>query len=98
MPHSHDWTFLTNHSHVLVCLSRRPNCSLREIAIDVGITPRSVQRILRELEAAGYLVRERQGRSNGYRLLLDTPLRHPLEAHRTVADLLTMLTLTKPRA
>ena len=85
------WTFLTNHSHVLVCLHRQPEMLLREVALQVGITERAVQRIVTELESAGVLVRERVGRRNRYALTLDVPLRHDLEKAHTVGDLLAAL-------
>lgn len=86
-----EWTFLTNHSHVLLCLATNPDKPLREVAAAVGITERSVQRIVRELEEAGYLERERAGRRNRYRLREDVPLRHPIEGHCTVGDLIEMV-------
>lgn len=81
------WTFLTNHAHVLVCLSRDPESRLRDIALLVGITERAVQGIVADLEEAGVLRRERNGRRNVYELNLDRPLRHPLEQHHTIAQL-----------
>ncbi len=82
------WTFLSNHTHVLVCLARNPDQVLREVAQQVGITERGVQRIVAELEAGGVVRRERHGRRNHYYLNLDAPLRHPLERHCTVGELL----------
>lgn len=85
---SSGWTFLTNHCHVLVCLSQNPDMRIRDIARAVGITDRAVQRILAELEAGGALTKVRDGRRNHYELNFDFPLRHPLEAHRTIGELL----------
>jgi DNA-binding MarR family transcriptional regulator len=87
----HGWTFLTNHSHVLLCLAADPEARLRDVAIRVGITERAVQKIIADLESGGVLEREREGRRNRYRLRPDRPLRHPVEAHRTVAALLAMV-------
>ncbi|WP_425146473.1 helix-turn-helix transcriptional regulator [Deinococcus sp.] len=86
-----DWTFLTNHAHVLICLVQQPGRTLREVAALVGITERAVQRIVGELEEAGILQRERVGRRNRYAVIGSQPLRHPLEAHRRVQDLLEMV-------
>ena len=86
------WTFLSNHTHVLVCLARNPDQVLREVALQVGITERAVQRIVAELESGGVVRRERQGRRNRYYLNLDAPLRHPLERHSTVGQLLRSVT------
>lgn len=86
-----EWTFLTNHAHVLICVARDPGSLVREIAEKVGITERAAQRILAELIDAGYLDRERDGRRNRYRVHPELPLRHPLERHHRVGDLLTAL-------
>ncbi|KPJ82659.1 MAG: hypothetical protein AMJ58_00405 [Gammaproteobacteria bacterium SG8_30] len=85
------WTFLSNHGHVLVCLARDPEARLRDVALAVGITERAVQKIVSDLEEAGVVERVREGRRNRYRLFLDRPLRHPIEAHRTVGSLLGMV-------
>ena len=85
------WTFLSNHAHVLVCLASDPGARLRDVAARVGITERAVQGIVGDLEAAGVILRERQGRRNTYRLNLDAPLRHPLEAHRPIRALLALI-------
>ncbi len=84
------WTFLTNHAHVLVLLSRNPSLVLREVALQVGITERAVQRIIADLEAGGVIEREKIGRQNHYRIRTHPPLRHPIESHRTIGDLLAL--------
>ncbi len=86
-----DWTFLTNHAHVLFCLSMDPGIRLRDVADRVGITERAVQRIVTELETAGFITRQRNGRRNSYTVHQHHPLRHPIESHRTVADLLALI-------
>lgn len=83
-----NWTFLTNHTHVLICLTQDPEMRLRDVADMVGITERATQRIVSDLESGGALTRVRQGRRNRYDVNLDLPLRHPLESHRTVGDLI----------
>ncbi|WP_397596357.1 helix-turn-helix transcriptional regulator [Silanimonas sp.] len=85
------WTFLSNHTHVLVCLAADAEQTLRDVASKVGITERAVQRIVAELEAAGALTRERDGRRNRYRLDTTLPLRHPLEKHRSIGDVLALV-------
>ena len=85
------WTFLSNHGHVLVCLARDPEARLRDVAQAVGITERAVQKIVADLEAVGVLSRERTGRRNRYHLDAARPLRHPLESHRTIGALLSMV-------
>ena len=85
------WTFLTNHAHVLIALSANPDLVLREVALLVGITERGVQRIVQDLEDGGFIRREKAGRKNHYQVLTDQPLRHPIEAHRTIGDLLKLI-------
>jgi DNA-binding transcriptional ArsR family regulator len=85
------WTFLTNHSHVLILLAQNPTVVLREVAARVGITERAVQRIVADLEEAGVVERERVGRQNHYRVQTNIPLRHPIEAHRTIGDLVGII-------
>jgi DNA-binding MarR family transcriptional regulator len=87
----HAWTFLSNHAHVLLLLARDPELRLREAAELVGITERAVQRIVADLEEGRYLERERHGRRNHYRVHETVPLRHPIEAHRTIADLIALV-------
>ena len=91
-PSSPKWTFLTNHAHVLTVLDTNPDLVLREVALRVGITERAVQRIVVELEESGFLERRKVGRQNHYKVLRDQPLRHPIEAHRSIGDLLSMIT------
>ena len=87
----HAWTFLSNHAHALICLARDEDCRVRDLALRIGITERAVQRILADLEAAGYLIRERRGRRTHHRLVLDRPMRHPVEASHTAGELVTHL-------
>jgi DNA-binding Lrp family transcriptional regulator len=91
------WTFFSNHAHVLVCLARNRDARLRDIADMVGITERSVVKIVNELEAAGVVTRSRVGRRNHYEIDLDARLRHPVEADRTVGSLLEMVLDAKTR-
>jgi len=84
------WTFLTNHAHVLLCIAKQPSSTMRDVATQVGITERAVQRIVADLEAAGYLERRRAGRCNRYRVKEQMPLRHSLERHEEVSSLLAL--------
>lgn len=85
------WTFLTNHFHVLILLSQDSMLVIREVADRVGITERAVQRIITELEDEGFLEREKLGRRNRYRIRTNQPLRHPIEAHHTVGELIALV-------
>jgi DNA-binding MarR family transcriptional regulator len=86
------WTFLTNHTHVLVCITRDPSATMRTIAEQVGITERAVQRIVGELVEGDYLSRTREGRRNEYHLNASRALRHRLERGTRLEDLLALLT------
>jgi len=85
------WTFLSNHAHVLVCLAEDPDIRLRDVATRVGITERAVQRIVADLVEAGHVTRRKRGRVNHYRIHRHQPLRHPIEMHRSVGNLLGSL-------
>ncbi len=85
------WTFLSNHAHVLLLISEDPEMKLRDVAVKVGITERAVQRIVADLEGAGYLEREKVGRRNHYRVHSELPLRHPIEAHTRIGALLDLI-------
>ena len=89
-PNAPAWTFLSNHGHILVCIARDPDIRVREIAQAVGITERAVQRILGELEEAGAISRQREGRRTHYAIHGDLPLRHPVEAEHSVDELLRL--------
>ena len=90
------WTFLSNYAHVLVSLAEDPSARLRDVAERVGITERAAQRIVSRLEQAGVLAKERDGRRNRYHIDPSCHLRHPLEAHTTVGNLLHMVLDSKP--
>jgi DNA-binding MarR family transcriptional regulator len=87
----HGWRFVTNHAHVLECIAADPEVRLRDIAVSVGVTERTVAHIIRDLERAGYLTRSRDGRRNRYEVHGELPLRHPRHRHRTVGDLIGFL-------
>jgi DNA-binding MarR family transcriptional regulator len=84
------WTFLSNHSHVIICLARDPEMRVRDIAIAVGITERATIRIISELEEAGFISKEKIGRRNRYSIVADKNLRHPLEAHHSIRGILAL--------
>ena len=88
------WTFLSNHAHVLLCLAKDPEVRLRDMAVMVGITERAVNRIISELEDAGYVSRSKIGRRNHYEIESDMRLRHPLEAHSSIRILLAIVLST----
>ncbi len=85
------WTFLTNHAHVLLCLASRGDMTIREIASSVGITERAVQHVMSDLESSGYLERTKDGRRNRYTVNGRMLLRHPMEAHTMVEELIGLI-------
>jgi Winged helix-turn-helix DNA-binding len=85
------WTFLTNHARVLLCISRDPGIRLREIAGTVGVTERSAYAIVQDLAEAGYIIKEKDGRRNRYRVETDLPLPEPSSQERTVGEVLALL-------
>jgi hypothetical protein len=86
-----DWTFFSNYGHVLVCLARNREVRLRDVALEVGITERAVQKIVRDLQNAGYLTVSKQGRCNRYQINKRKTLRHGLESQCTVGKLLALV-------
>ena len=88
-----EWTFLTNHAQVLLCIARNGRLTAREIAATVGITERAVQRILDDLEDVGYISRFRDGRKNRYEIHQELPMRHPAQRGRAIRDLLELIAL-----
>lgn len=85
------WTYLTNHAHVLVYLAGNSGSTLREIAKAVGITERAVHRIVTELVEEGVVTRMRAGRRNEYAIDRSRRLRHPIERHCTVGQVLDLI-------
>lgn len=83
-----NWTFLSNYAHVLICLAEDPDARLRDVADKVGITERTAFRLIDELEQAGVLERAREGRRNHYVINTEAHLRHSVEQHCTVGELL----------
>jgi len=87
----HRVTFLTNHAHVLVLIAQRPDIRMREIAANVGITERAVQRIVDDLTTGGYIAVTKDGRRNRYEIRTDHPIGHSLDQHRTLGDLVQIV-------
>jgi hypothetical protein len=89
-----DWTFFSNYGHVLVCLARNNEVRLRDVALEVGITERAVQKIVKDMQDAGFLTINKQGRRNRYQINRRKSLRHGLESHCNVGKLLALLSTT----
>lgn len=93
-----EWTLFSNHGHVLVSLARNKEARLRDVAEAVGITERAVQKIVRELQQAGFIDISKHGRCNRYEISTRKSLRHELEAQCTVGRLLALFTAPGGRA
>lgn len=91
------WRFVTNHALVLGWISRYPQSTAREIAMAIGITERTALKIVGELDSAGYLSRRRKGRRNVYRVMPETPMRHPVTGNVPVAELLRVISPRRGR-
>lgn len=81
------WALLTNHAHVLMSIADEPGIRIREIAVKTGITERAAQRIIGDLESAGFLSHSRVGRRNHYQVDFQRKSAHPLEYHLDVNSL-----------
>lgn len=86
-----NWTFLTNHAHVLLCLAKNSSMRIRDIATEVGITERAVQRIISELTESGYIDIVKEGRCNIYNIHEKMKLKHPIESHKEISDLISLI-------
>jgi len=95
-----EWSFLTNHARVLMCIAHDPGVRLRDIATTLGITERSAYGIVTNLAEDGYVVKEKDGRRNRYHIQVHLPLREAIGRERTIGDVLDVLLDTnthKPR-
>jgi predicted ArsR family transcriptional regulator len=86
-----NWSFLTSHARVLLCIARDPGVRLRDIAASVGITERSAHGIVTDLAEAGYIVKQKNGRRNHYQVQAHLPLPEPASRERTVGEVLALL-------
>jgi len=85
------WTLLTGHGHVLVEIARNPGARIRDLSAAAGLTERTVQAIVADLEAAGYLTRTRTGRRTRYTVNRDSVFRHSAQDGHRVGPFLSLL-------
>ena len=92
-----EWSFLTNHARVLLCIAHDPGVRLRDIATTVGITERSAYAIVTDLAAAGYVVKDKDtdGRRNRYQVQAHLPLPGAMGRERTIGEVLDVLVDSK---
>jgi DNA-binding IclR family transcriptional regulator len=86
-----EWSFLTNHARVLMCIAHDPGVRLRDIATTLGITERSAYGIVTNLADDGYVVKEKDGRRNRYHIQPHLPLREAISRERTIGEVLDVL-------
>ncbi len=86
-----EWSFLTNHSRVLVCIAHDPGMRLRDIAATLGITERTAFGIVNDLIAAGYVAKNKDGRRNRYSIQTELPLGEKVGRERTIGEVLDLL-------
>lgn len=85
------WTLLTAHGRALVEIAADPDIRMRDVAQAIGVTERTAQAIVADLEQAGYITHERVGRRNRYNVDLERPFRHPAQDGHLVGPFLRML-------
>ena len=85
------WTLFSNHGHVLFCLARNPESRLRDVAADVGITERAVQKIVRDLQDSGMVSVTKNGRRNSYRIDTKKSPLNEIESSCTLKDLIKVV-------
>jgi hypothetical protein len=88
-----EWTFLTNHARVLLCVACDPGVRLRDIAAMVRITERSAFGIVTDLTDAGYVVKHKDGRRNRYQIQAHLPLPEPTTQEHSIGEVLAVLTM-----
>ena len=91
------WSFLTNHARVLLCIARDPGARLRDIAASLDITERSAHGIVTDLTAAGYVIKQKDGRRNRYQIQAHLPLPEPATQEPAIGDVLALLAGTGAR-
>jgi Mn-dependent DtxR family transcriptional regulator len=85
------WSFLTNHARALLCIAHDPDVRVRDLAAMVDVTERSAHAIVTDLVDAGYVVKDKDGRRNRYRIQEHLPLRDPITQQRTIGEMLDLL-------
>jgi len=86
-----EWTFLSNHGRVLIFIDNNPKSTTEEISRETELSQRGVQKIITELETAGYIARKKEGRRNLYTVYSELPMRHHLEQNHMVGDIIRAL-------
>lgn len=85
------WTFLSHHAHLLIALDSEDHKTIDQLAVEIGVTARSVASLLNDLIDGGYVVKAKVGRQNHYSINRAAPLRHQTSANKNIGDLLSAL-------
>jgi len=85
------WSFLTSHARVLLCIARDPGARLRDIAASLDITERTAHAIVTDLTAAGYVIKQKDGRRNRYQIQAHLPLPEPATREPAIGEVLALL-------
>lgn len=90
VPSGPAWTFLTHHGQMLLAVAQRPDARVRDLAEQVGVSPRAAVSLLGDLVGAGYVERRREGRRNVYAVHAELPFRHPAHSDHAVGELMAV--------
>jgi hypothetical protein len=93
-----NWSFLSNHGRVLLCIAGDPAIRLRDIAAQLGITERRAYGIVADLTQAGCVAKLKDGRRNRYQIQVHLPLPEPASQQPTIGELLALLAGASPSA
>jgi sugar-specific transcriptional regulator TrmB len=85
------WTFITNHTQVLLAVAQKPDLRVTDIAAATGITERHAYRMLRDLQEGGYVERRREGRCNVYRIHPELLIGDPVLEGQSLRELLRLI-------
>ena len=74
-----------------MCIAHDPGTRLRDIAARLDITERSAHGIITGLTAAGYVIKQKDGRRNCYQIQAHLPLPEPATQKPAIGEVLALL-------
>jgi hypothetical protein len=86
-----NWTFLTNHARVLLCIAYDPGCACATSRPAWASPSAPPTASVTDLAEAGYIVKHKDGRRNRYQIQAHLPLPEPTRRERTVGEVLALL-------
>lgn len=87
---SDKWTFISAHGAALTVIHRAPEATIVDLAARAGVSPRWMIKLIDDLAAEGYIVRERDGRRTSYNVNLGQPMRHAVTHDVQLGRLLSL--------